>query len=246
MLLSRDQHKLANMYFSLFQDYPRAAYWYQKTNERPPVDGQVPLAECYWRLGNEEMALALIRGRNLPPQAIKLLGDMGYTDRAVSLAKRYAGTNGAHMALLMGGDACRSAGRYDDAIRIYEQVLAAGDARNPQYTNRFRGRARDSIEAIRLQEKARVELVADGSYRDKSVGYNGPIEVEVVVRSGKITSAKVTQHREKQFYAALTDTSNQILSKQSVQGIDGTSGATITSVAIVNAAAKALASGAKQ
>jgi hypothetical protein len=44
-----------------------------------------------------------------------------------------------------------------------------------------------------------------------------------------VTAVKVTKHREKQFYAALTDTPAKILKKQSVQGIDATSRATITS-----------------
>ena len=245
VLLSRDMRKLGSTYFNLFQDYPRAAYWFQQTKEQSPLEGEIPLAECYWRLGNEEMALELMRGRDLPLRAIKLLGDMGYADRAVSLANRYAKSSQSHMALLMGGDAFRSAGKYDDAVKMYQRVISAGNARNEQYTARFRGRAKDSMEAIRLMEKARVDMVSDGKYRDKSVGYNGPIEVEVVVASQKITSVRVTSHKEKQYYAALTDTPNQILVEQSIQGIDGTSGATITSVAITNAVSKALASGAK-
>jgi uncharacterized protein with FMN-binding domain len=55
----------------------------------------------------------------------------------------------------------------------------------------------------------------------------------------------VTKHREKQFYAAITDTPAQIIRKQSVKGIDATSRATITSEAIVTATAKALQSGMK-
>jgi len=55
----------------------------------------------------------------------------------------------------------------------------------------------------------------------------------------------VIKHVEKQFYAAITDTTNQIVKKQSVNGIDATSRATITSQAIVNATAKALAKGAQ-
>ena len=65
------------------------------------------------------------------------------------------------------------------------------------------------------------------------------------VADGKIESVKVTAHKEKQFYSALTDTEASILELQSVRGVDGTSGATITSQAIVNAAAKALASAAQ-
>ena len=61
----------------------------------------------------------------------------------------------------------------------------------------------------------------------------------------KITKVEVTKHQEKQFYAALTDTPRQIIDTQGIREIDGTSGATITSQAIVNATARALAQGAK-
>ena len=91
--------------------------------------------------------------------------------------------------------------------------------------------------------QADVSRVADGSYRSSSIGYNGNLEVEVQVAGGQINAVKVTRHREKQFYAALTDTPGQILKKQSVQGVEATSRATITSQAIVNATAKALAQG---
>jgi len=53
------------------------------------------------------------------------------------------------------------------------------------------------------------------------------------------------KHKEKQFFAALTDIPQQIVSKQSIHGIDSLSGATVTSQAIVNATAKALASGSR-
>ena len=64
--------------------------------------------------------------------------------------------------------------------------------------------------------------------------------VAVTIADGAITAVKVTQHREKQFYSALTDTEQSILRLQTVRGVDGTSGATITSRAIVNATARAL------
>jgi uncharacterized protein with FMN-binding domain len=62
---------------------------------------------------------------------------------------------------------------------------------------------------------------------------------------GQIESVEVVRHNEKQFYSAITDTQNSILRLQSVRGVDGTSGATITSQAIVNATAKSLAGTAK-
>jgi uncharacterized protein with FMN-binding domain len=122
--------------------------------------------------------------------------------------------------------------------------LDNGKARNENYQKIYAGRARDSIDAINLFDKADVRKVADGTYKASSTGYTGALEVEVRVSGGKIEGLRVTKHSEKQFYAALTDTPNQILSKQSVKGIDATSRATITSQAIVNATAKALANGA--
>ena len=64
-----------------------------------------------------------------------------------------------------------------------------------------------------------------------------------MVAQGRIEDVRVTDHNEKQFYSALTDTTKQIIQKQSVKNIDATSRATITSQAIVNATAKALSGG---
>ena len=72
-----------------------------------------------------------------------------------------------------------------------------------------------------------------------------PCGFEVRVANHRIEEVEVTQHVEKQFYAAITDTTSQIIMKQSVNGVDATSRATITSQAIVNATAKALAKGAQ-
>jgi uncharacterized protein with FMN-binding domain len=94
-----------------------------------------------------------------------------------------------------------------------------------------------------LFDQADVSRVGDGSYTDDALGYNGMIQVKVDVAGGRIQAVKVSNHKEKQFYSALTDTPNQILKKQTVKGIDATSRATITSQAIVNATAKALAKG---
>jgi uncharacterized protein with FMN-binding domain len=72
-----------------------------------------------------------------------------------------------------------------------------------------------------------------------------PLHVAVSVKRARIESVNVTAHQEKQFYSAITDTTARILEKQGVKGVDMTSGATITAEAMVNATAKALASGMK-
>ncbi len=241
---TRDIQSLATMYFRFFQDYPRAAYWLRKGG-RLNGGHRVMLAECYWRLGNKKMALDMLKSRSLPLVAVKLLGDMGETRRAVSLADAFIKSSGNPDAMVLAGDALRQAGRYDEAVRYYQRALASRSYRNKDYEKRGKSRARDSIAAIRLFDQADPTKVADGRYRAQSEGYNGTIEIEVEVASGRIEAVNVTRHREKQFYAALKDTPAQIIKKQSVKGIDATSRATITSQAIVNATAKALAKGAK-
>jgi len=56
-----------------------------------------------------------------------------------------------------------------------------------------------------------------------------------------MTSIRVTENRDKQYYSALTDTPLQLIKKQALRGVDGTTGATITSQAIIDATARALA-----
>ena len=48
------------------------------------------LAECYWRLGNKQMALDLLNRRTIYLSSIKLLADMGETQRALQLAEAAA------------------------------------------------------------------------------------------------------------------------------------------------------------
>ena len=71
------------------------------------------------------------------------------------------------------------------------------------------------------------------------------MHIAVTVRDGRFVAVKVTRHREKQYYSSINDTTRKILSRQGLKGVDTTSGATITSEAIINATAKALASALK-
>lgn len=243
----RCMRSLGGMYFNLFQDYPRAAYWWRQGGVQPDEPQSIALAECYFRLGNKKMAEDALSKRLLFPGMVKLYGDMGEPRKAIQIADTYVRVGGEpHQVYLSAGDAARQAGQYDSAIRYYRKLLNATPLRNKDYEQRIKGRARDSIEAIQLFELSDVKNVRDGTYRASSPAFTGPLEVEVQVAGGRIESVNVVKHTEKQFFSALTDTTQQIIDKQSVKGIDATSRATITSVAIINATAKALASGAKQ
>lgn len=244
-LLQRDMTTLGRMYFDLMQDYPRAAYWLRKAGTSKAPGPAVMLAECYWRLGNRQLATQYLGSRAYTARAAKLYGNMGDLNKVLEIAARFADTRFSYEGFIAAGDALRQAGRFDQAIEFYNKVLADTNFRNAEYEKRFKARARESIEAIELFEQVDLSEVPDGSHQGSSTGYNGRIDVTVAVAAGEIKSVKVTQHREKQFYSALTDTEAEILKLQTVRGVDGTSGATITSRAIVNAAAKALAGAAK-
>jgi len=248
-LMKRDRATLGRMYFDLLQDYERAAYWFRLAGVQKGEGAGVKLAECYWRLGCEEMALQQLVSRTYTvgaaASAIKLYGNMSRYDDAQKMMARVVNTNAAYEGLIAMGDAMRQAGRFEEAIDCYEGVLASKQFRNADYENRFKKRASESIEAIQLFEQVNITSLPDGTYEGESTGYNGKINVEVSLVGGQIESVEVVSHNEKQFYSAITDTQNSILRLQSVRGVDGTSGATITSQAIVNATAKSLAGTAK-
>lgn len=249
--LKRDMEALGRMYHNLHQDYARAAFWWRQAGvekSHSPPGVAVHLAECYWRLGNKPMAADYLRKVTpMPYDSIKLWADMGETQQALAIAEHAVKTGGmAHVAYLYAADACRISGKYKEAIDYYQKVLAVPDPEKEKgRIMRFHERAEASLEAIKLFELSDVKNVADGTYRAESIGYEAPIHVEVAVQSGRIEAVKIVQHKEKQYYSALTDTPAKIIAKQSVTGVDATSSATITSEAIINATAKALASGAK-
>lgn len=243
----RAMTEMARMYQDLLQDYPRAAYWWLKAGVGGEQDQSwhgIKLAECYWRLGSKKMALEVIERAPVQFATIKTLADMGETKQALAIAEANLGGPSADVALVYAGDACRVVGDHAGAVKYYERLLSLqAYGRAQRRIERNQQRARENLEAIRLFDTLDIGRVADGTYRSSSMGFEAPVHVEVAVKAGKIESVRVTEHREKQFYSALTDTPRKIIAKQGVQGIDTTSSATITSEAIINATAKALAGG---
>jgi uncharacterized protein with FMN-binding domain len=241
---ARAMQELGRMYYGLLQDHARAAYWWRKAGVDRRTDGYGPgvhLAECYWKLGNKPMAVAFLE--KLPPQfaAIKLWADMGDLRRALSIADPNSKGAAADVALIYAGDACRVAGQYPQALQYYERLLALPVGTQAKgRIERNQRRAAANVQAIKLFDTLDLRRVPDGTYHSASLGYEADVQVEVLVKANRIDSVRVTGHREKQFYSSLTETPRKIIEKQSVKGIDATSGATITSEAIINATAKAL------
>jgi uncharacterized protein with FMN-binding domain len=234
VIVDRAMVSLAHLYAAMLQDYPRGAFWARRSGKNP-----VLLANCYWQMGSKEMATELLKkigpDRTRNGSVIKLWADMGELPTALELAQEMAQSGMPDAAYLAAGDACRSAGQYDQATKYYQGVLASTAGGRDLEVNRKRAQA--SIDALRVIDLTRI---ADGTYTNSSLGYAGQVQVAVTVKDHHIDAVKVTQHKEKQFYASIDQTTSQIIGKQGVRGVDTTSGATVTSEAIINAAAKAL------
>ena len=241
--LRQSMNALGRIYGNLLQDYARAAYWWRKANVGAEAD--VDLANCYWQLGCKDMAKAELmrygKDDTRHGAVIKLWADIGELNTALKLAEQKAKDGMPYIAWMAAGDACRQAGQYPQAIVFYERSLAA--PQGGRDIKQSRERAQSSLVAINLYDRLDLKRIPDGVYTNESSGYAGPVAVAVTMKAGRIEAVTIVKHHEKQFYGSLTATPAKIIAKQSIKGIDMFSGATVTSEAIVNATAKALASG---
>jgi uncharacterized protein with FMN-binding domain len=247
----RVMNTLGRFYHDLLEDYPRAAFWWQKagvhTGQSKFVHSGPHLAACYYRMGNKDMAVELLNKLehgSVSFGLIKAWGEIGEPKKAMQLADAFirGRADTAAISFMYAGDACRTNGLLEQAIGYYQKVLdQPAEGQMKGRIEREHQRARASLEAIRLFEQLDLARIADGRYEASSMGYEGPVKIAVSVQRGRIEDVRVTEHREKQFYSAMTDTPAKILKKQHVKGIDTTSSATLTSEAIINATAKALA-----
>ncbi len=241
-LSTKTMNALAPMYHNLHQDWARAAFWWEQAGNTDNID----LAHCYFKLGSKAMATRILRRYESDGtrhcSVARLWSELGENDKALKMALQTAEET-PDVGFLAAGDICRVMGRSQQALGYYQKVLDTPlGARDLKQSKE---RAKASMEAVKLVDTLDVKRVPDGIYRDSSVGYSGQVFVEVSVGGGRISDVKVTRHTEKQWYSSLTDTRRQILLKQGAKGVDATSGATITSEAMLNATLKALAKGQK-
>lgn len=80
----------------------------------------------------------------------------------------------------------------------------------------------------------------DGTYRGSSTGHVDEVTVEVTINEGRITDVKVVKHHEEEHPEAIQNMPQRIIGAQSTDGVDGVTGATITSTAILKATELAL------
>ncbi len=242
---ARSMASLGVMYHNFMQDWPRAAFWWKRSMRFGRPVNQAMVANCYWQMGCEEVAREILldigADRTRSGEVIKLWADMGQLDRARKLAEDKTHAGMPHIGYWAAGNACRQAGRYQDALDYYHKtVKAVLPARRNEDFSRAQNQAKEALDAILLFEMLTSGSLKDGIYRSNSTAFNGPLQVETQISAGRIESVCVTEHREKQFYLSLEKTPAAIVEKQSLKGIDAVTGATITSHAIFNATAKAL------
>jgi len=237
-LSKKTMKALAHMYHNLHQDWARAAFWWEQAGETDNIN----LAHCYFKLGSKAMATQILVEHTEDDtrhcQVARLWSEMGENDKALKMALETA-IEYPDIGFLAAGDICRVMGRSQEALSYYQKVRDADDGGRD--LKQAKERARASLDAVRLVDTLDIKRIPDGIYHDSSVGYSGQVFVEVSVAAGRISDVKVTKHTEKQWYSSITDTRRQILLKQGAKGVDATSGATITSEAILNATLKALA-----
>ena len=240
----KSMNQLGTLYAGFLEDWPRAAYWWQQAGEGTPgaagaggfrVGYEVGLAKCYYRLGNKQMAVDVLnRTGGTPP----IWCELGEHDRALQEAEKARHGWMKEKALIVCGDVCRHAGWYDKALDYYTQATRLPN--NDKYKHMI-PQARERIAALRAVQSIDLNQMPDGRYSGQAVGYSGTLHVSVSLRQHRIGAVQVTRHVEKQYYSALTDVPRQIVQNQGVEGVDATSGATITAEAIVRASARALA-----
>ena len=244
--LAKATGTLGGQYFSLLNDPARAAFWYRKSAAIRPLrlHGALRLAECYWRLGSKAMAIQEMgkMQRYIAPGMVKLWSDMGELGKALEIADALSRTRLALAGHMAGGDACRLHDRYPQALSYYQKALDfPATGRGKKHVLTVKTRARESIDAIKVYDALDLSRIPNGAYKSTTASFAGPLTLEVRIADAKIESVRVVQHQDKQYYGALTETPRQIIEKQGVRGVDAVTGATITSQAIINATAKALA-----
>ena len=248
--LNRSMNILGRMFHDLIEDWARAAFWWRMSASRGGQYNPLGLAHCYWKLGNKEMAVEILSqyGRDYTRHGavIKFWAEMGEVEKAIRLAEEKARNGMPDVGYLAAGDACRLAGNSKRALSYYEKAVAARNSsgREGDFKRNIE-RARASVQAIKYFDALDLSRIPDGTYQANSTAYAGQLYVAVTVKGKRIESIKITKHKERQFYSAFTDTPNKIIARQSVKGVDAVTGATMTSEAIINATAKALAGGMK-
>ncbi len=240
---ARIMDRLGHIYGSLLADYARGAFWCRSAAKAgvTSTDQKVELARCYGKLGSREMAAETLLELRYPnSSAVLVWAETGDLDRALRVADVAGVGRQAAQVNLAAGEACRSQGDYGRAKAYYGRIVGGSVRGNRRRTDIYRRCAGDALAVCPVMEHLDLAALGDGVFKGSATGFRGNVEVSVTVRDHAIVAVDVLDHREDWFFTSLRDIPRQLVAKQGFEGIDAVTGATVTSVAIVNAAARAL------
>ena len=175
---------LGRMYFSLLEDYPRAAFWWRKAGvaRGGPRTGR---PASTWRSATGGWAAGRWPSSSWAAAAeVSSRSSSGPTSarrtRPCRSPRTSPGTFTADTAYLYAGDACRVAGRFRRPCSITRRSSPSRKtASAPRGIRIARGRTSRRSSCSSCSD---VRRVPDGTYQASSLGYEAPVAVEVVVR----------------------------------------------------------------
>lgn len=222
-----DGHELP-MYLFMSGNYAWATLEYARFLKKAPkgaTHGYRCYASCLAHFGEYKQALQVLDDalHDLPPAPWRI--------KSMAEIHEHYGDICSRM-----GDVAKAREHYAEAIRLYPTS-------NQPYGRHLlqRNVAKVRSKSDRLEMKALTTArLRDGSYTAKVPGYSESkdLEVTVTIAAGKISNVRV-QHEEKIDLNATRIIPLRIIEKQSVQ-VDGVTGATVTSQAIVEGAFQAM------
>jgi uncharacterized protein with FMN-binding domain len=223
-----DGHELP-MYLFMSGNYAWAAQEYspflKRVRGKGATHGYRCYASCLAHFGEYARALQVLNEAmaDLPPDPWRINSMAGLRDHYGDLYARM-------------GDVAKARQHYAEAIRLFP---TSNQPYGRHLLPRNVARVKTKLDLLEMQSLATTRL-RDGSYTGKALGYSDTkdLEVTVAISSGKIADVSV-KHEEKIDLNATRIVPQRIVEKQSVQ-VDGVTGATITSQAIVEGAFEAL------
>jgi len=240
---ARVMDRLGHIYTRLLGDYARGAFWFQSAASAgvTSTEQNVDLARCYGKLGCSDMAVEMLAGLQYPSSsAVLVWAGLGQLERALEVADVAATGRRAATVNLAAGEACRSKGDYKRAGTYYNRVVSDSSRRGRGRDDVYRRCARDAAAALPVMASLNLDGVADGVFKGAASGFRGHVAVTVAVADHAIRRVEVIDHKEDWFFRALEDVPRQMVAQQGFEGVDAVTGATVTSMAIMNAAANAL------